>query len=240
MNSFGKDYRKLYLLQDKFLAWWPTFDLPFYLTDGTALGRYYLNHRYSEDLDFFVNADKHYLDYISKFKNKIGSHFAIDLQQTLFSDDYTRLFLTEEGVILKIELVNDVDYYPGVPAECGFGLIDKPLNILANKLTAIIGRDEPKDIFDIIHISLNYSFNWQDVFNHAKRKSVINEIDVERQLYSFPIDWLENVNWLNTPFDKVSFQKSLNQISNDFLFGSTNSLGINQMPIELAKPFLKA
>ena len=27
----------------------------FYLTGGTALGRCYLNHRYSDDLDFFVN-----------------------------------------------------------------------------------------------------------------------------------------------------------------------------------------
>jgi predicted nucleotidyltransferase component of viral defense system len=28
----------------------------FYLTGGTALSRAYLNHRYSDDLDFFVNA----------------------------------------------------------------------------------------------------------------------------------------------------------------------------------------
>jgi hypothetical protein len=36
---------------------------------------------------------------------------------------------------------------------------DTPVNILSNKLTAIVSRDEPKDIFDIIHLSLNYSFN---------------------------------------------------------------------------------
>ena len=55
MNLYKKDYSKLYLLQDKFLSWWVALDLPFYLTGGTALGRFYLNHRYSEDLDFFVN-----------------------------------------------------------------------------------------------------------------------------------------------------------------------------------------
>ena len=51
---------------------------------------------------------------------------------------------------------------------------DTPVNILSNKLTAIVGRDEPKDIFDIIHLSLNYSFNWLDIFEHAKQKAVIN------------------------------------------------------------------
>ncbi|WP_413884945.1 nucleotidyl transferase AbiEii/AbiGii toxin family protein [Candidatus Desulfatibia sp.] len=30
---------------------------PFYLTGGTVLSRCYFHHRYSEDLDFFVNSD---------------------------------------------------------------------------------------------------------------------------------------------------------------------------------------
>ena len=58
MNSYKKDYNRLYLLQDKFFKLWVHLDLPFYLTGGTALGRFYLNHRYSEDMDFFVYANK--------------------------------------------------------------------------------------------------------------------------------------------------------------------------------------
>jgi len=54
------DIEKLYLLQDKFLIFWKTLKLPFYLTGGTALGRFYLNHRYSEDLVFFVNQDEEF------------------------------------------------------------------------------------------------------------------------------------------------------------------------------------
>jgi hypothetical protein len=30
-------------------------EVDFYLTGGTALSRCYLNHRYSDDLDFFIN-----------------------------------------------------------------------------------------------------------------------------------------------------------------------------------------
>jgi predicted nucleotidyltransferase component of viral defense system len=50
-----KDYRKLYLTQDKVLLKLKPVLSSFYLTGGTALGRFYLNHRFSEDLDFFMN-----------------------------------------------------------------------------------------------------------------------------------------------------------------------------------------
>ena len=70
MNSFKKDYRKLYLLQDKFLEWWISLNLPFYLTGGTALGRFYLNHRYSEDLEFFINANELYPEFSLQKTNK--------------------------------------------------------------------------------------------------------------------------------------------------------------------------
>lgn len=49
MNLYKKVYKVLYQLQNSFLNWWGQLDLPFYLTGGTALGRFYLNHRYSED-----------------------------------------------------------------------------------------------------------------------------------------------------------------------------------------------
>ena len=108
--------------------------------------------------------------------------------------DYSRLYQLQDKFLAwwlplglpfyLIEFVNDVKYYPGNPSVYQFGLIDTPQNILANKLTAIVGRDEPKDVFDIIHIALNYSFNWNDIFKHAKEKTVINEIDIEERLFS--------------------------------------------------------
>ena len=236
MNSSKKDYTKLYLLQDKFLSWWLNLGLPFYLTGGTALGRFYLNHRFSEDLDFFINADSKYQHYISALKSKITTQFTVNIQQSLFADDFTRFFITDDDTYLKIELVNDVDYYSGTPADFRYGKIDTPVNILSNKLTAIVGRDEPKDIFDIIYLSLNFSFNWMDIFNQAKQKAVINELDVEQRLASFPVEWLENVNWLSTPIDFESTKRNLTQIADDFLLGKPNSLGIDKTPIEMAKP----
>jgi predicted nucleotidyltransferase component of viral defense system len=45
----------LYPYQDRILHVLRTIDTDFYLTGGTAASRVYLHHRFSDDLDLFVN-----------------------------------------------------------------------------------------------------------------------------------------------------------------------------------------
>lgn len=52
--------QQLYPLQDQVLNLVNRVDTDFYLTGGTAVSRGYLNHRYSDDLDFFVNDDNRF------------------------------------------------------------------------------------------------------------------------------------------------------------------------------------
>jgi predicted nucleotidyltransferase component of viral defense system len=49
------DWQALYALPDVALACLSPVEHQFDLTGGTALGRGYDGHRFSEDLDFFVN-----------------------------------------------------------------------------------------------------------------------------------------------------------------------------------------
>jgi hypothetical protein len=199
-------------------------NLPFYLTGGTALGRFYLNHRFSEDLDFFVNSDPNYSQYISTIRAKIPSDFNINFETALFSDDFTRFMIADNNDVLKVEFVNDIEHRCGDVKPFKYGLIDTPLNILSNKLTALVGRDEAKDVFDIVNIALHYNFNWIQVFQDAKTKTIINEIDVEERLSSFPVAWLENVDWLIKPIDYERFKLFLKTLADDFLLGKDNSL----------------
>lgn len=236
MNSSGADYKKLYKLQDRFLTWWVKLQMPFYITGGTALGRFYLNHRYSDDLDFFVNNDTAYLSRIEIIRKEVVKQFQVNIEEALFSEDFTRFYIDEEDVRMKVEFVNDVEYYSGKPINYRYGLVDTPINILSNKLTAIVGRDEPKDMFDILHLALNYSFKWKDIFYHAKQKAMINEIDVEQRLVSFPTEWLKQINVIGQKTLMEDYRKFQIQIANDFLLGSNNSLGREKQPIE--KPVL--
>jgi predicted nucleotidyltransferase component of viral defense system len=63
--------RKLYPLQDKILRIVASTKNNFYLTGGTALSRFYLNHRFSDDLVFFVNGESDFLLQVDEVINKI-------------------------------------------------------------------------------------------------------------------------------------------------------------------------
>ncbi len=230
----GKDYRKFYRIQNKIFQVLKPVLADFYLTGGTALGRFFLNHRYSEDLDFFVNSDPGFQKKLLLIEKTLNNEVTLLREQTVVYEDFARYYIETENSFLKIEFVNDVQYRSSKPLKSEFCLIDTPLNILANKLTAVIGRDEPKDIFDIYALAQSYSFNWMEVFYEAKKKNIINEIDIEQRIRSFPVDLINDVDWLLKPFDREHFRKVILTIANDFILGRDNSAGKDQIHIKQA------
>jgi predicted nucleotidyltransferase component of viral defense system len=227
-----KDYKKLYQTQDKVLLALKPVLSSFYLTGGTALGRFYLNHRFSEDLDFFVNESDAFHSTIKNIERKLAKNFSILSRQSIVYDDFVRFYIEDENSTLKVEFINDVAYRCGNPNIYPYGFIDNPLNILANKLTALVGRDEPKDVFDIYKIAQHYSFNWLSVFEEAKNKAIINEIEIEKRIKSFPTVLLEKVDWHVSIEDTETIKKAIITIANDFILGSSNSLGAHKERIE--------
>ena len=236
MSMSEKDYRKLYLKQDKILMALKPVLSSFYLTGGTALGRFYLNHRFSEDLDFFLNKSDTFHSTVKNIEKVLLNDFSVLKNESIVYDDFVRYYIEDEGMALKIEFVNDISYRCGVPNKYQYGFIDTPLNILTNKLTAIVGRDEPKDVFDIYALAQHYMFNWLEVFGEAKNKAIINEIEVEQRIKSFPVLLFQKVDWHIFPVDIVSLNSAMQIIANDFFLGSNNSLGINRPAIKDAMP----
>lgn len=116
-----------------------------------------------------------------------------------------------------------------------YGYLDSPLNILANKITAVCGRDEPKDVFDILSLAVKYSFNWKEVFFHCKQKAVVNEIDVVQRLYEFPPELLSTIKYIGEPIDSSTSLNMIQQIADDFMLGGDNSLGYGKGDIGSAK-----
>jgi len=234
----SKDYNKLYKLQDNILLLLSSVQHPFYLTGGTALGRFYLHHRNSEDLDFFTNENKDFKKLVLFLLEKINNSYELDTNKIIVNEDFAHLIIQEGPVFLKIEFVNDVKYMAGSPIKTQMGLIDCPLNILANKITAVVGRDEPKDIFDIVYLAKQYQFNWLEIFSLAKQKAFINEIEVEQRLRTFPVEFIANVDWLIRPFEFDDFQRKINQLTDDFILGKDNSLSESNILLNNAVPEL--
>jgi len=220
----GYYLNNLYPLQDRVLKEISDCNTPFYLTGGTALSRHYLNHRFSDDLDLFVNRENEFKQYVDLIIDRLKSKFAIET--SLFWEDFVRLFVIDNHVELKIELVNDVAYHSGkTNTNTWFNMIDSWENILSNKLTAI-QRNAAKDFADIIFLSLNFDFNWRNMFEEAKKKDTwVNELEVSTAFINLKIEELTSLNW-TIDLKNYNLMKLSATIARDILIGEKNSLFI--------------
>lgn len=214
---------KLYPLQDEVLSSLKNLQSRFYLTGGTAVSRFMFQHRYSDDLDFFLNNDD---QFTAEAEKAIGSLEGLDAEVnvTYKSSSFFRAIINSQDVSLKLDFVNDVGFHSGgfVSNEY-YHRIDNERNIISNKLSAL-QRNAGKDVADVLYISFHCGFNWKDIIEDAKRKdSWVNEIDVATRLNDFSMEALEQVKWVNNQ-DFSYLKECLNIIAKDILMAADNSL----------------
>jgi len=217
-------YNKLYPLQDAALQKLNGVTR-FYLTGGTAVSRFHYHHRYSEDLDFFMNRSENFRDEAKKLITTLESGFS-DVQVIMDMESFFRIFVKdEEGIVLKVELINDVGFRYGKPMNGGtYHLVDIPRNILSNKLCAL-SRSAAKDVVDIITICQHETFSWPDLFEEAKMKDTwANELSAINTLSTMSLDKiLTDVDWIEKPSVKF-LEDSINTICTDIAKARENSL----------------
>jgi hypothetical protein len=214
----------LYPLQDKILEIMGKLPVGFYLTGGTALSRAYLNHRYSDDLDFFVNAVKDFKNQVNTIiKALANAGYLTDV--SVASDDFVRIFLSENNTLLKLDFVNDVPFRSGKPIVTNlFNRTDNLQNILSNKVTAL-GRRSVKEIVDLVYICESLKFNWEIIINDASEKDLwVNPVNVVEVLEQFPVEKLHEINWITKAPSPDWFRTQINKIIPDILEGKDNSL----------------
>ena len=206
-------FDQLYPLQDLSLRLIADLDTGFYLTGGTAVSRAYLNHRFSDDLDLFVNFDKRFTLWSSLVIHTFASESRWRVLVSKNEEYFARIMLTHNDTTLKIEMINDVPSHIGeIRQHPILGRIDSPENILANKLTALIGREEPRDLADIWGLCTKLGLSIQDAIEGATSKATgIYPLDIARRLCTATHkDW-EQVRWIEPP-DPTQFLKELNQL----------------------------
>jgi hypothetical protein len=214
----------LYPLQDKILKIMNPLPVNFYLTGGTALSRIFLNHRYSDDLDFFLNNSdtfKQEVELVLKF----FSEFNVPFDVSTADASYARIFIKENDDILKIDFVNDESYHVGsLISTVLYRNTDNIDNILSNKVSDV-SRYAAKDMVDLIYISLIHHFNWPDVFEEASKKDLwVNPIEVSKILDEFPIQKLDEIKWVGKAPQKTWFENKRKLLIRDILEGNMNSL----------------
>ncbi|HAZ03494.1 MAG: hypothetical protein A2W90_16695 [Bacteroidetes bacterium GWF2_42_66] len=214
----------LYPLQDKVLEIVGKLPVEFYLTGGTALSRAYLHHRYSDDLDFFVNDAPDFKSQVNSIiKALVDLGYQIDI--SVADDGFSRIFVFDGDSTLKLDFVNDVPFRKGTPIITSlFVRTDNLNNILSNKVTAL-GRYSTKDVVDIVYICKTLPFNWENIVNDASEKDLwVNPVNVIEVLEQFPVEKLKEVSWMIEAPSNEWFNSRINQIIPDILEGNDNSL----------------
>ena len=194
-------FQLLYPLQDVVLAKINRLQTGFYLSGGTAASRGYLQHRFSDDLDFFVNDDEDFKLWSERMIQAMNQPVEWHLEVIQKEERFVRLDLTQEGVRLKLELVNDVPAHVGAIVEHPvLGRIDSAENILANKLTALLDREEPKDLADVWGFCSQMGLSLKEALSGARSKAAgIFPVDLARVLLNTCDEDLAIVHWIDRP-----------------------------------------
>jgi len=144
----------------------------FFLTGGTALSEFYLQHRISDDLDFFTEEEGQIawiLPIIESIASKLGGK--IDISRNFRS--YIEFFIIKENEFLRCDFAMDSPYRlkeKVLNSELGI-YIDNAIDISCNKLSALFDRSEPKDFVDIYFIDKEI-IQFDILLEKAKKKHI--------------------------------------------------------------------
>ncbi len=230
MKELDEYYIKnLYPFQDGILNILKELKLPFYLTGGTPLSRFYFSHRYSDDLDLFVNNDNNFDDEIGLIfktldERQVDDNFIIDRQNIVKSNNFMQILISKDMTQLKIDFVNDVaSHFGEFITDKRLGKIDSLRNILSNKFSALF-RFEVKDVVDIWVICKHFKCDFREIIEEAKSKEAgVDPVAIFEILTTFPLEKLDLIKWIDKP-DPDIFKKDITLIADDILIGRENTL----------------
>lgn len=141
----------------------------FYLTGGTALAEFYLQHRLSEDLDFFSEElfePESILITLRKIQNKVGFE-KIQYEQSFNRNLYFLIFSDET---IKTEFT----YFPfpriQVKKKIGALFIDSLQDIAVNKVFTIYQKPRVRDFIDLYLIMQQESWSLEVLVKLAQAK----------------------------------------------------------------------
>jgi len=215
----------LYPLQDGVMSILQQSGSDFFLTGGTALSRAYYNHRYSDDLDLFVNQSKNYdeqLDKVLALLHDNGYSWDTNKDYTRAENFTTLKIKKDSDILLKLDFVNDlVPHYGDIIETKLFYRTDSIRNMLSNKLSAIF-RYAAKDIVDIREIALHETIDWATVINEARSKEAgLELIYISEILTNMPQSEFDTVAWTKKP-SWQEFCNDITRIVHDMISGESS------------------
>ncbi len=145
----------------------------FFLTGGTALSAFYLQHRLSEDLDFFTEEPgqiPQVLSILQRLAPKLTARVEVRRQFASFLEIFLH---SNDGEILKCDFAQDSPFrHQAKVHDNATGVfVDNALDIACNKLSALFDRSAMKDFVDVYFIDKEL-FSFAHILQKAREKHV--------------------------------------------------------------------
>jgi len=143
----------------------------FYLTGGTALSAFYLQHRLSYDIDLFTEKQEVDQRLIEAFLKKIAKDLGVvEVKRSQMMGLVSYILVFNDGQELKV----DFTYYPFPRIEKGARFknleVDSVYDIAANKLHTIFMQPRSRDYLDVYFIMQKYGYSLDELILAAKAK----------------------------------------------------------------------
>ena len=143
----------------------------FYLTGGTALSEFYLQHRLSYDIDLFTEKQEVDQRLIETFLKKISQNLGVlEIKRSQMMGLVSYILVFDNDQKLKV----DFNYYPFPRIEKGTYFknldVDSVYDIAANKLHTIFMQPRSRDYLDLYLIMQKYSYPLDKLILDAKAK----------------------------------------------------------------------
>lgn len=156
-------------LQQELLAAFFKRERRFFLTGGGALVGFYFGHRETEDLDFFSAPGPELVE-VARTVAGIAAELGAKSEVRSAHRDFHRTVVTRGPEECVVDLV--IDRAPFIEAEkptVGDVRLDSKREIAANKICAVIGRSELKDLVDL-RVLLESGIALHQAFEDAQKK----------------------------------------------------------------------
>lgn len=145
----------------------------FYLSGGTALAEFYLQHRYSDDLDLFTrnaariaDARPHVLRALEKSNLQVRERREGEQMLQYLVEGDPR----PHHPLRKIDVLLDTEPIFAEPEFRGAVKVDGLLSIAVNKVATVFSRGEPKDCVDLYFILQQKPFELEALLPLAAQK----------------------------------------------------------------------
>ena len=184
-----------------------------YLAGGAAILIEPNTMRFSRDLDYFHDSQARVAEAFSADRRLLESHgYSIDVD--LNQPGFVRAIVRKDQEAAKVDWARDSDwrFMPTVKDD-RVGFLLHPVDLAVNKVLALAGRDEPRDVLDAVHLHRTVlvlgalcwaacgkdpGFTPLSLLDLLRRRGRIREEDLARLDLAEPVDlhalkreWLE-------------------------------------------------